>query len=96
MKRKIKHRIILGFVLVSLVLLGTSAVLAVGESLPRSVSGSAGGQISGGGLKLLSALGQPAAGVVSFSSSGSGIRLCTGFLCGLPLERRIYLPVILQ
>lgn len=58
-------------------LLSIGVALAAGEILPRSLMGSGGGQISGGGLRLRSAIGQPVAGAVSDSFT-----LCSGFICG--------------
>lgn len=58
-------------------LLSIGVALAAGETISHSLVGSAGGQISGGGLILHNAVGQPTAGTVE-----NGISLCSGYLCG--------------
>jgi hypothetical protein len=58
-------------------LLAAGVALAAGETLPRSLVSSGGGQVSAGGLHLHSAIGQPLVGAV-----GDGPALCSGFLCG--------------
>lgn len=89
------HRIILCIMLLIFLLIGYSA-LAAGEAPPRSLVSTAGGQVSAGGLRLHSALGQPASGIINDPSPGSEMRLCSGFICGLPTERRVFLPAILK
>jgi hypothetical protein len=72
-------------------------VLAACEGMPRALVGSGGGAVSGDGLRLRAAIGQPMAGVVE-----NGITLCSGFLCGAgaPADRAeqhtLYLPLVLR
>lgn len=61
----------------AVLLLSMGIALATGEMIPRSLIGSGGGEISGDGLELRSAIGQPVAGTV-----GQGPTLCIGFICG--------------
>lgn len=64
-----------GALFATLLLIGI--VAAAGESLPRFVIAGAGGQTAAGNYRLLSAVGQPAAGTVQ-----NGTKLCSGFVCG--------------
>jgi hypothetical protein len=81
MKRIVtKHRALslgvmggLAFLLVSIGL-----ALAAGESISPGLVSSGGGEVSAEGLRLRSAVGQPAVGVVG----EDGLALCSGFLCG--------------
>jgi hypothetical protein len=62
----------------ALLLLSIGLALAAGESvIQRDAVGRGGGQVSGGGLSLHSAIGQPVVGAV-----GEDISLCSGYLCG--------------
>ncbi len=83
--------------LVAALLLVTLVLAAIG-GMPRSLAGSGGGLLEGGGLSLRSALGQPLAGTVS-----DGIQLCSGFHCGSGVvdtpsnpAHAIYLPVVVR
>jgi hypothetical protein len=78
-------------------LLFFGVVLAAGEGMPRALVGGGGGAVSGDGLRLRTAIGQPLAGVVE-----NGITLCSGFLCGPGASARraeqhtLYLPLVLR
>ncbi len=84
MKAKILHAGLAATLL--LILTGMLALALAGETIPRSVVGSGGGQLQGTGIQLRSTIGQPVAGLVS-----SGLTLCSGYNCqplsasGLPV-----------
>ena len=79
------------------VLLFFGVVLAAGEGMPRALVGGGGGALSGDGLRLRAAIGQPLAGAVE-----SGMALCSGFLCGPGAsagraeQHTLYLPLVLR
>jgi hypothetical protein len=76
-------------------LLPLALTLAAGESPPRLLAGSGGGAVSGDGLRLRAAVGQPVAGAVE-----NGMTLCSGFLCGpgAPIrsieQHTVHLPLV--
>lgn len=49
-----------------------------------------GGATTGGTYTMDSAIGQPFAG----KTSSSPYELCAGYLCGVPAETRVYLPLV--
>ena len=67
-------------VLTLLLLTGMLTFALTGETIPRAVVSSGGGQLQGTGLVLQSTVGQPLSGIVS--EGVSGLNLCSGFQCG--------------
>ena len=87
-----KYAFFCAILLCSLILVfAVSTVLAQGGGFDLSWNVLApGGAASGGAYTLNSAIGQPFAG-----SAGAGsYSLCAGYLCGVPSEAHIYLPVV--
>ncbi len=76
-------------------LLLAALALAAGESSPRSLVGSGGGQVRAEGLTLRGAIGQPVVGVVH-----NGLSLCSGYHCapsapaGSNETWALYLPLV--
>jgi hypothetical protein len=68
-------RIVFSAMLAGLLLVG--AVLAAGETIPRSAVTGGGGTLSAAGVNLRAVIGQPVAGAV-----GADPTLCSGLLCG--------------
>ncbi len=102
MKRIVTKRRMLGLGVVgglALLLISISLALAAGESIRLGTVGSGGGQISGGGLRLHSSIGQPAAGAV-----GDDLGLCSGYFCGPDAssapsggdDHIVYLPLVVR
>jgi hypothetical protein len=76
-----KHRSLsLGLMggLVFLLVVSIGLAWAAGESISSGLVSSGGGEVSAEGLRLRSAVGQPAEGVVG----EDGLILCSGHLCG--------------
>jgi hypothetical protein len=88
--------------MLSLVLVLLIALLAASQSVIAQTGGdydltwntlASGGTVDGIGdpvYKLDSAIGQPSAG----ETSASPYELCAGYLCGVPAESRVYLPLV--
>lgn len=83
--------------LVCLLLLLVSLLLVSGEVMAQSGDFdlswntlSPGGATGGGLYTMDSAIAQPLAG----TSGASPYELCAGYLCGVRLESRLYLPVV--
>ena len=71
-------------------LLLTAAGLASDAEIPWYSFTGGGGQVITGIYSLDSAIGQPIVGI----NSASPYELCAGYLCGVRLESRLYLPVV--
>ncbi len=93
--RKLPKRGVLALALMVLLLLSLGWAAAGGEMLPPSLVSSGGGAVSGGGLSMETAVGQPVAGTV-----GNGLTLCAGFYCGGGVEagggEMVYLPLVVR
>ena len=82
--------------LLALALFVSLLLAAVDPSLPRSLVSSGGGIISGSGLELNSAIGQPVTGI---ESGGPGeVTLCSGFLCpeAVQGESQVFIPFVVK
>ena len=89
-----RYSLIISCVLVLLV-----ALLAASQSVIAQTGGDfdltwnalvPGGATRGGAYTMDSAIGQPLAG----KTSSSPYELCAGYLCGVPAETRVYLPLV--
>jgi hypothetical protein len=78
----------------ALLVIATAVIVwAAGETMPRSVIPGGGGTgLQNGDYILHGALGQPVAGSVE----NSEYQLCSGFWCGGPVTRTVYLPLVLR
>lgn len=82
---RIQQKWLVGLTLALVVALFVAGVaLAAGETLPRFNLGGGGETVSTEETVLRGAFGQPVAGAVSASSTGS--QLCGGFECGLGVQ----------
>jgi hypothetical protein len=94
---RMKSNRLAGALLILGLTLSVALALAAGQGPPRALVGSGGGALSGDGLRLRAAIGQPLAGRVE-----NGMTLCSGFLCGpgAPIgedeEHTISLPLVVR
>ena len=84
--------IILGLVLLIALLTVSRAVIAqTGGGYDLSWNTLASGGVTGGGVYTIdSAIGQSFAG----KTLSSPFELCAGYLCGVPAESKVYLPLV--
>ena len=85
-----KRKVTLGVaMLTAIAIIAAGLAWANGTSqITRYVIGGGGGQSTGGDYSLYATIGQPVAG-----QSGE---LCSGFWCGVAVEYKIYLPLVLR
>ena len=76
-----------------LLLIGTGVALAAnGYTISRHVIGGGGGRVTQGIYTLDYTLGQAVVGTAGDTSSA----LCAGYWCGMGMEHKIYLPLVLR
>ena len=94
--RLTKRRILLVFVVCSLLVFSLGLVAAAGEMLPRYQVSSGGGTLANSELTLQTALAQPIANTVT-----NEFTLCAGFYCGAGVTETkanhyVYLPAVIR
>ena len=80
-----------GLILILASLLAAQAAVAMSDGYDLTWNALVpGGATRGGAYTMDSAIGQPLAG----KTSASPYELCAGYLCGVPAETRVYLPLV--
>lgn len=87
-----RQRLLLALAL-AILFLTAMATPELAPSIDWWVNGSGGNQMTSGTTSLAGTIAQPIVGTVSGTQ---GSFLCAGFWCGIGVEYRIYVPLILQ